>query len=363
MQSIAPSKLFKGDSAWDSAKTIIPSICSRPIILGRSKNTQMIRSKIFSDLQNLGGLNIFSTVLTYDCCEKDLRKIEEFSYSNSCDCIIACGGGKVLDAGKLIADRLKIPCITVPTSAATCAGWTSLSNIYSKEGRFIKDIPLSSCPDILIFDHRFIKTAPKRTLSSGIADALAKWYESSITSGSDKDGMTQQAVQMARVLRDQLFIDGCSALNDTSSYSWKNIINGCGLTAGMIGGLGGAKCRTAAAHALHNGLTQLEFKDKPLHGELVGVGILIQLKLEELMMNNNLALQSIKQLTIFMKKINLPISIDQLNLKSLSKESLMQACDFACKKDSDIYLLPFEINKEILFEAIVKTNLKNLSIV
>ena len=49
----------------------------------------------------------------------------------------------------------------------------------------------------------------------------------------------------------------------------------------MIGGIGGEKCRTAAAHAFHNAITQIVTNHKPLHGEIVGVGILLQLKLEE----------------------------------------------------------------------------------
>ena len=47
-------------------------------------------------------------------------------------------------------------------------------------------------------------------LASGVADALAKWYEASVSSGDSSDGLVQQAVQMARVLRDQLLIDSLS---------------------------------------------------------------------------------------------------------------------------------------------------------
>ena len=79
----------------------------------------------------------------------------------------------------------------MPLSASTCAGWTALSNIYSKNGQFIKDVQLGSCPKVLVYDHKFIQTAPSRMLASGIADALAKWYESSITSSKIDDGLVQ----------------------------------------------------------------------------------------------------------------------------------------------------------------------------
>ena len=71
---------------------------------------------------------------------------------------------------------------------------------------------MRSCPKVLVFDHNFIQTAPSRTLASGIADALAKWYESSITSSTINDGLVQQAIQISRVLRDQLLINGAKPL-------------------------------------------------------------------------------------------------------------------------------------------------------
>jgi len=171
---------------------------------------------------------------------------------------------------------------------------------------FIKDFTLRSCPKILVFDHKLIKTAPSRTLASGIADALAKWYESSITSSTIDDGLVQQAIQISRVLRDQLLIDGEKAFKGKfdNNSSWQNTVEACGLTAGLVGGLGGEKCRTAAAHAIHNAITQIIAPNKFLHGEIVVVGLLLQLRLEEMINNNKFADQSIKQLFVLMKELN-----------------------------------------------------------
>ncbi len=349
LHRIAPEKLIRGERAWQEAKEFIPSLCKRPLLLGRSKSTSETRKSISLELNSIG-LNVIQEELKYDCCEDDLKRIYSITKYSSCDAIIACGGGKVLDAGKLVANRLNLPCITIPLSASTCAGWTALSNIYSSKGAFIKDEVLEKCPNLLIFDYSLVREAPKRTLASGIADALAKWYEASISSSKSNDALVQQAVQMARVLRDQLLIDSKKALEDTHSIAWIKVAEACSLTAGLIGGIGG---KTAAAHAVHNGLTQLDFKKKSLHGELVGYGILVQFRIEELLTNNQLAHQAKKQLIELLKDLDLPTELKSLGLESTEKKELEKACLFACNRKSDIHNLPFTVNKDILMEAIL----------
>jgi glycerol dehydrogenase len=353
MQSISPETLFRGNDAWEKALPQITKITKSPLILGRGVHTNNLRDKISNDLKNQN-LNVNSANLLYDCCYEDILRVKNIILKNNNDSVIAAGGGKVLDSGKYIAECLNIPCITVPLSASTCAGWTALSNIYTKNGQFIKDVTLGSCPKVLIYDHKFIQTAPSRTLASGIADALAKWYESSITSSKIDDGLVQQAIQISRVLRDQLLIDGEKALKGEfmNNLSWKNTIEACGLTAGLVGGLGGEKCRTAAAHAIHNAITQIIPPNKFLHGEIVGVGLLLQLRLEEMKNNNKLADQSIKQLLILMKSLNLPTNIAQLGINVFENNNLEKIADFTCRDKSEIHFLPFEIQKKDIVEVI-----------
>ena len=348
---ISPSKVIRGENAWNKSIDSIIKLCKKPLILGRSSSTKKLRNTFERDLLS-NGIEVMSFDLSHDCCELDVKNVCQFSKKHSCDGIVAAGGGKVLDAGKLIADLLGINCITIPLSASTCAGWTALSNIYTPDGKFIRDVTLKKCPDLLIFDHSIVRAAPPRTLASGIADAVAKWYESSLTSSTSQDGFVQQAVQMARVLRDQLFLNGYKAFKDPLSISWGTVAEGCALTAGIIGGLGGARCRTAAAHPIHNGLTQLEFKNKPLHGELVGFGLLVQLHLEEKNSNSQLPKQAKSQLIDFLSQLNLPISTESICLKNINSNELLKACRFACKEDSDIHKLPFPISERELLEAI-----------
>jgi len=355
MQIISPDKVIRGKYAWKKSWPEIVKISKSPLLLGKSPTTRSLRSVIYNDLKELN-LNVFNSELEFDCCKEDLTRIYKLATNQKSDSIITAGGGKVLDAGKILAEYLSVPCITVPLSASTCAGWTALGNIYTTDGKFVNDIKLKSCPKILICDHTFINSAPKQTLSSGIADSLAKWYESSITSSSNPDGIIQQAIQISRVLRDQLFIQGEDAYKNPSedNLAWTNIVEANSLTAGLIGGIGGEKCRTAAAHAIHNAITQIDSKKRSLHGEIVGVGILIQLRLEECKNNNKLANQSINQLVKFMKNLNLPTTISELGINVFENDNLQRIASFACRKESEIHFLPFKFSKEDVMQVISK---------
>jgi hypothetical protein len=192
-------------------------------------------------------------------------------------------------------------------------------------------------------------------LASGIADAMAKWYEASVSSGTSGDGLVQQAVQMARVLRDQLLLEGEAALAEPGGEAWVRVAEACGLTAGLIGGLGGARCRTVAAHAVHNGLTQLAASHGRLHGEKVGFGILVQLRLEEQVGGNRLASQARRQLISLFRRLALPITLADLGLGDASLAELERACHFACRDDSDLHQLPFRVDATDLLTALVST--------
>ncbi|MEI8250680.1 MAG: iron-containing alcohol dehydrogenase [Synechococcus sp. ELA057] len=353
--AIAPRAVLRGVGAWRQALPTIAALCRRPLLLGRSSATASLRAGLAADLE-AAGLQVRQGLLQHDCCEEDLLRLAPLAAADlPCDALIAAGGGKVLDAGKLLAERLGVVCITVPTSAATCAGWTALANLYSPEGAFQGDVALRQCPELLVFDHDLVRQAPARTLASGIADAMAKWYEASVSSGASGDALVQMAVQMARLLRDQLLLEAETALADPFSDAWVRVAEASALSAGLIGGLGGASCRTVAAHAVHNGLTQLQASHGHLHGEKVGVGILVQLRLEEQLGGNRLAAQARRQLLALFRRLGLPLDLADLGLAGVSVAELQRACTFAAQPGSDLHRLPFAVGEADLLAALVST--------
>ena len=352
--TIAPACVLRGQNALAQAGDAIARLGKRPLIVGGSNSLAAAQPYLQPILQQQQ-LQSAETAYGKDCSEISLETLRAAVQTHEADFIIGVGGGKALDAAKLLAHQCQIPIATIPTSAATCAAWTALSNIYSEQGAFQYDVTLARCPDLLILDYGLIQTAPQRTLVAGIGDAIAKWYEASVSSGHSEQTMIISAVQQARILRDILFQKSAIALKEPGSETWQEVTDAVVLLAGVIGGIGGAQCRTVAAHAVHNGLTHLLASHGTLHGEKVAYGILVQLRLEEMLQNNQLAASARQQLLKFYGEIGLPQTLDNLGLGDITLTELQRATEIACNPNSDIHRLPFKVVPEQLMAAMVST--------
>jgi len=345
---IAPAQVIRG-------RGILPEYLqnrSRWLVIGGERACANLQSQLSPELWQ----QFLVAEWVSECTTETIYRLQQLVETANPLGIVAVGGGKVQDTAKLVAQECHLPIITVPSSAGTCAGWTALSNIYGDRGEFLYDVPLRHCPDLMLVDYDLIATAPVRTLVAGIGDAIAKWYEASVSSGSSSDTLTISAVQSARVLRDILLQKAEGAIADPhpSNAVWCEVVDANLCMAGMIGGLGGASCRTVAAHAIHNALTHLPQAKGSLHGEKVAYGILVQLRLEE-MQGNQLASSARQQLLKFYDRIGLPKSLRDLGLGSISLAELEQTAAIACNPRSDMHRLPFPVSPDLVLSAMVST--------
>jgi glycerol dehydrogenase len=351
--TVAPAKVIRGSQILTQVSNEITRLGHRPLIVTGNHTQKAIQPRLQPLLEHQQ-LQFALAEYTPDCSEASLKSLRKTAKEHQADVIIGIGGGKALDTAKLLAHQLHLPVVTIPTSAATCAAWTALSNVYSEQGAFLYDVALDRCPDLLILDYDLILTAPQRTLVAGIGDAIAKWYEASVSSGNSDQTLIIAAVQQARVLRDILFQKSAAALQQPGSEVWQQVVDATVLLAGVIGGVGGAQCRTVAAHAVHNGLTHI-CKSGSIHGEKVAYGILVQLRLEEMIQGNQLAAAARQQLLKFYGEIGLPQTFSDLGLDCVTLGELQKAAEIALAPNSDIHRLPFKVTLEQLMAAMVST--------
>ena len=355
--AIAPSQLLRGNGILSQLPKYLLRYGNKALVIAGETANQVTASYLSNT-----DLEIIYADAIADCTDENLAMLDHLVQRESPHAIIGIGGGKVLDTAKLIAHQCHLPIATVPTTGATCAAWTALSNVYDADGAFSYDVTLDRCPDMMIVDYDIIATAPKRTLVSGIGDAIAKWYESSVSSGSSEKTMVIAAVQEARILRDILFQKSAEAIANPNSQVWREVVDATVCLAGAIGGIGGASCRTVAAHAVHNGLTHLHQAHGILHGEKVAYGILVQLRLEEFQ-GNQLAASSRHQLLKFYQEIGLPTSLADLGLSKVTLAELEHIAAIACQPNSDIHRLPFNVSPSQVLAAMVSTTSPILAMV
>lgn len=348
---IAPTRVINGIGASAGLGARVRARGTHALLVTGRHGFDSCRDAVAASL-DAEGVTWQVAALEHDCCEEDLARLAE-AFPEA-QVVVGIGGGKVMDAAKLLGYRRGLPVLTVPTAAATCAAWTALSNVYTPQGQWRFGVPLPTGPAEVLVDYAVIARAPARLLASGIADTLAKWVESSASvDPATADAMTLAALQMARFLYDRLLVIGPEAVRQANAGTLgPELMQAIDLNvqlAGTVGGLGGARCRSVAAHAVCNGLTQVETRRASWHGEKVGFGIVVQLILQ------GSPWPEIERLLVFYREIGLPMTLSELGVPS-DAETLLAAARFACDPRSSIHLLPTPVTPEVLVAAIAEAD-------
>ena len=264
--------------------------------------------------------------------------------------VFGLGGGKTLDTAKAVAHYAGLPVVIVPTAASTDAPTSRLAVVYREDGAFEHYLPLPKNPDMVIMDTDVIAHAPVRFLMAGIGDALATYYEAAACQRSNAITMTGHratlgGMALARLCRDTLLADGlkakAAAERGAVTAALENIVE----ANTFLSGIGFESGGLAAAHATHNGLTELEETHKLLHGEKVAFGLLTELQLE------NCPTDELDTIVRFCRACGLPTTLADLGLADASDERLLIAAEAACAEGDTMVNMPFEVTPADVVDA------------
>lgn len=229
--------------------------------------------------------------------------------------LIAVGGGKVIDAAKCVAKRLGVPLVVCPTLASTDAPCSAAAVIYTEDGRFCDVEFLYGNPAMVVVDTAVIMGAPIRFLLAGMADALATGYEARTCLGNpDARSMVGGRISLAaatiaetctRTVLEHGHAAIAAAKKGQIDESFERIVEANTLLSGTGFESGGL----AAAHAVAQALTLVpSIEHGFLHGEMVAVGTMLHLKLEQ-------QHEEIERVDWFLKEMGLPRSLSALGIE------------------------------------------------
>lgn len=257
--------------------------------------------------------------------------------------LIGAGGGKIMDLSKAVANQAGLPLLLIPTTAATCAAFTPLSVLYTKEGKYDKAIHFDREVDVVLVDEAIMATQAPRFLAAGMVDAMAKYIEISHGERSLKRGTVPLQKYLAYQMAEELFTvleeegaEACRELreageNNRQALSKEEMKLGSALQdcvfcnialTGIVSGMMQGRGQAALGHVLYN-LLRTSFTEETrgfLHGEIVGVGLRLQA-----LYNQNEDLE--ERVTKFMKERGMPITLQELGIPNQPevKEQILRA--------------------------------------
>jgi glycerol dehydrogenase len=347
---ISPSKYIQGNGELNRIKDHVNHLGNSFFVIISKSGMERFGQKIKESFGNEG--NLYFEIFNGECSKNEINRLRKILEEKKSDVVIGIGGGKIHDTAKAVAYYEKMPVVIVPTIASTDAPCSALSVLYTDDGMFEEYLLLPKNPDIVLIDNESVANAPARLLVAGMGDALATYFEARASKSSNSKTMaggytTEAAVALAKLCYDTLLNEGLKAKLAIEQKVPTKAVEKIIEANTYLSGIGFESGGLAAAHAIHNGFTAIEETHNLYHGEKVAFGVLVQLVLEDA------DLDEIEEVLSFCDSIGLPITLDELNIKEVSKEKIMEVAELSCVPGETIHNMPFEVTKEDVYAAIL----------
>jgi glycerol dehydrogenase len=282
-----------------------------------------------------------------ECTEAAVDRLVKTVQPWNPEMVLAAGGGKALDTGKLLAEALWVPSVMVPTIAATDAPTSRVAVLYTEEHAQLRVVRLRANPALVVADTAIIARAPVRFLVAGMGDAIATWPEArtcAATGGRTPVGgqSSRAALALAELCYRTVLAHGRQARKDVAAGRVSDAVEAVVEANTLLSGLGFESGGLAAAHSLYAGLSLLPAGSGYLHGEKVAFGVVVQGVLEDWPAAER------QELLNFYRDVGLPESLREIGLGNATSTDLRRAAEVACRPGSHMHNLRRPVSVEEL---------------
>ena len=174
-----------------------------------------------------------------------------------------------------------------------------------------------------------------------MGDALATYFETracmrSNTTSCMGGSVSKTAMALSELCFKTLMEDGAKALLAVNAGACTPAVENIIEANTYLSGIG-----------FESGLTCIEETHGMYHGEKVAFGVLSQLVLE------NVSTEDLEEVVEFCINIGLPVTFEELGIKKLDEEKLMEAATLACAEGDTAHNMPFEVTPESVYNAML----------
>ena len=348
---LAPPKYVQGPGVLDQAGRYLKMLgCAKAGVMASARGHRAEAGRIVAALQTE---EIASVPVTFggECSVEEIEAAAGRLREAGIDTLLAVGGGKCVDAGKCVAYRLGVPIVIVPTLASNDAPCSAVAVIYTPEGVVADAEFFPHNPVLVLVDTAVVANASERYLVAGMGDAMATWYEAKVCLDNAARNVvggrpTLASCAIGEACAKTLFADGEAAAAAVRESRVDEALERIVEANTLLSGIGFESGGLAAAHGLAEGYTALpEVERDFLHGEMVGMGVLTQLMLQD-------ERAEAARVAEFFARIGLPVSLSQFNLSANEADKLTTVAKGAMGF-APIHNLPFDVTWESVQQAIL----------
>jgi len=282
----------------------------------------------------------------------EIDRLVNIGRENKVNVVIGVGGGKALDAAKVVSFYLETPLALVPTIAATDAACSAQAPIYTDEHTFEKLIIRPKNPDLVLVSTDVIVKAPVRFLVAGMGDAICTKFEAEACRKSSiinfhGGSAGESALWLARWCSDTVLEYGVEAKKSAEQGVVDEVLEKVVEACVYASSVSFENCGLSLAHGYLVGFTGLKETQQYLHGEIVGFSTLAHIVLEEH------PKEVVDKVFRFCYSVGLPVRLADIGLKDASRELLMKAIEDSRSKIEWLHNEPFPVTSEMLYEALI----------
>ena len=302
---------------------------------------------------SLGARNIESVRAQFngECSLQEIQAQVELLQDQKLDCLIAVGGGKVVDAGKSVAYRLDVPVVIVPTLASNDAPCSALSVLYTPEGKSDNVEYYPQNPALVVVDTDVVADAGERYLVAGMGDAMATWYEARVCFNNPAARNllgarpTLASCAMGEICAHTLYEQGEAAALSVGANRNDEAVENVVEANTLLSGLGFESGGLAVAHALALAYTKIDVvHENYMHGEAVAMGLMAQLAMEQS--------DDAQRVAKFLARVGLPLHLQQFSLCPRHRSELDIVIEATMVKEI-AHNMPMPVTHDSLRQAIL----------
>lgn len=331
-KAIFPGTYIQGDGAIGELSALVNRFGGKGLIVACPSAMDGPLAKLRDELPQGTTQVRFSG----QCSDTELARLASILTKHGPSVVAGVGGGKAIDAGKILADRAGLPVITVPTIASTEAPCSACAILHDEQGAAQQVHCLRRNPDAVLVDSGIIARAPVRYLVSGMGNALASWFEARscerTASPNECGGVgTFSSMALARLCHDTLMEYGLAATQACEQRVVTAALERVIEANILLSGLGTECSGLAAAHSIHNGMAACPATHPYQHGEKVAFGVLAGLHLADAAPDEMAAVYGLSI------SVGLPVTFAQVGLGDASRDDLLKVAERACAPNESIH--------------------------